>query len=212
MNNQYVKRKVVTRDMQSCLICQRLTDTVLFNKSGPDWIYTCDLHLDDNPQFVTPLYSEEYKHALEDMKRCQMELAQCKNKERHTGSWDGWITTIFNKKRENEKKEQDSESKPTFDETEKSIDSFHLERELQMKYDKALDTMTSLQAQNKNYKLSDKMFQYRMFHRKEQQQRLQQRKRQEEQVKKESESYTDTDPADLAEKFNFPSAPNSDLK
>ncbi|CAL9736738.1 VPS4-associated protein 1 [Monosporozyma servazzii] len=213
MNNEYVKRKVAPKDRQSCLICQRLTDVVLFNQSGPDWIYTCNLHLEDNPQFVTPLYSPEYYHSVEEMKRCQLELTQCKKKELHTGSWDGWITTIFNKKRIDDNKEQDGDDDTKGTTVEPATTPpVNLERELQVKYDKALENMTTLQTQNKTFKLSDKMFQYRLLRRKEQQQHLQQRKRQAELAKKEAESYTNTDPTEFAEKFSFPAAPKGDIK
>lgn len=212
MNNEYVKRKVAPKDRQSCLICQRLTDIVLFNKSGPDWLYTCDLHLEDNPQFVTPLYSPEYYQSVEDMKRCQLELSQYKKRELHTGSWDGWITTVFNKKRSNDSKEQDSDDPKDTNGVSPVTTPVNLERELQAKYDQALETMTTLQLQNKTFKLSDKMFQYRLLRRKEQQQQLLQRKRQMEQAKKEAESYTNTDPTEFVEKFSFPAAPKGDIK
>lgn len=206
--------------MQSCWICQKFTDTVLFNETGPDWIYTCDLHLMDNPQFVTPTYPAKYYEAVTEVKRCQLQLSQFKDKQLHSSSWDGWITAIFNKKR-------GKEDTPTGETTpplpppvalleaaqgSDTPDPKKLERGLQMEYDSALETMTTLQSQNKTYKLSDKMFEYRIQIRRKQQLQLQQRKRQEEQAKREAQSYTTTDPAELAEKFNFPSVPQNKLK
>lgn len=211
-----MKRKVATKDAQPCIICQRMATTVLFNASGPDWIYTCDLHLEDNPQFATPVYPSEYNTALQEMKLCQTQLAQIKDKrDGKGGSWDNWINTMFTKKQAGKKEKNDTTDKDTdnavsnSEETEQ--DPASLERELQVKYDKALETMSALQKQRKTFTLSDKMFEYRLLRRKQQRLRAQQQLKQQEQLKKEQESYTDTDPADLEAKFNFPTVPKNNL-
>lgn len=215
MNNEYVRRKVANKDMQLCLICHKLTSTVLFNKSGPDLIYTCDIHLEDNPQFVTPLYSNDYYKAVEELKCCQERLNQLNKKDMQSKSWDGWITTIFNKKREVEKNKNEDKDKSGEDikNNSNSLDtSGSIKEELQTKYDKALETMTVLQRQNKYFKLSDKMFQYRIQSRRDQIRKLQQRKRQEEVLRREEANYSNTDPSELITKFNFPTVPKTDLE
>lgn len=221
MNNEYIRRKVADKDIQLCLICHKLTSTVLFNKSGPDWIYSCDIHLDDNPQFVVPLYSDEYYKAVEELRCCQERLNQLNNKDEQSKSWDGWITTIFNKKREVEKNK--NKDKDTIDEEIKDNNTSNstnktdatpelVRKELQLKYDTALETMTMLQKQNKRFKLSDKMFQHRLQFHRDQKRRLHQLKKQEGLMKREAANYSNTDPSELISKFNFPTAPKSSLE
>lgn len=219
MNNEYIKRKVADKDVQLCLICHKLTSTVLFNKSGPDWIYSCDIHLDDNPQFVTPLYSDDYYKAVETLKYCQERLSQLYSKDAQSKSWDGWITTIFNKRKEVEKNKNknkdkiEEEIKDDAEDNSTTADTPELVRkELQSRYDKALATMNMLQKQNKRFKLSDKMFQYRVQLRRDQARKLHQRKRQEELMRREEANYSNTDPSELTLKFNFPTTPNNKLK
>ncbi|CCK69965.1 Vfa1p KNAG_0D02150 [Huiozyma naganishii CBS 8797] len=220
MNNEYIKRRVATKDSQLCMICQKPTTTVLFNQSGQDWIYTCELHLQNNPQFVTPSYSQEYHDAVENCKNNREALTKLKNNNStDSSSWDTWVNRLFTKKQENDKaKPKESEilnselptntrddkgSNPT--NPAKSPDIQSQINDLQGQYDAALEKMLTLQKSNKSFKLSDKMFALRLENRREKQ-RAQERKRREE------ENYSNTDPEQMQSQFSFPEVPKNVLK
>lgn len=209
MKNEYVKRKVALKDTQACLICNKATTVVLYNASGPDWFYVCEIHLQDNPQFAKPIFSKEYEQEVQHLRQVKQKIsatAAIKN-----GNWDGWITKLFSKHKdgkndsksnnddnENDKKEEDS---PTDDNTSDNKGALPSDLTvLQQEYDETLDRVTKLQKSSRAYQLSDISFQNRVQHKKN-------RDQQELRKKQLAESYTDTDPEELLEKFSFPSVP-----
>ncbi|QLQ82618.1 hypothetical protein HG537_0H03810 [Torulaspora globosa] len=191
MINEYVARKVATKDMQPCLICSKPTVTVLYNASGPDWLYTCDIHLHDNPQFAIPIHSIEYQEAVDKLRRLKLQVDKASVK--NSNSWDGWVSHLFNKKptKEDHNEEVSIENNEA-DEPE----------DVQKKYNQQLDLVANLQKKTRKYQLSDTTFNSRIERRKNQQRMLERRK-------KEQELYANTDPQELATQFTFPSVPNN---
>lgn len=201
MKNEYIARKVATKDMQPCLICSRPTVTVLYSASGPDWLYTCDIHLHDNPQFAIPIYSTEYQEAVKKLKALKLEADQI-SAAKGSKSWDGWVSHIFTKKQaKDESKEGKSDTTTEEKEPEKEAEKPKPE-DAQKKYSQQLDLVASLQKKNKKYQLSDTTFNSRIERRKNQQRMAERRK-------KEQELYANTDPNELANQFNFPSVPKN---
>ncbi|KAL3232991.1 hypothetical protein RNJ44_04907 [Nakaseomyces bracarensis] len=200
MINEYVKRKVALRDTQGCVLCHKPSTTVLFNKSGPDWFYTCDLHLQDNPQFAVPVYGTEYDEVVAKMKDTKRALSMVQTKG-GLGNWDGWVNKFIsttNKKKEEDKKDSKEDSKEEKEKTKEENTPANLQRE----YEQLLDRLTQLQKDTKRYKLSDVMFQNRVD--------LKERQRIKEiRIKKIQEQYSNTDPTELETKFNFPSVPTT---
>lgn len=200
MNNEYVKRKVALKDMQSCIICQKPVTTVLYNQSGPDWLYTCDIHLRDNTNFVIPQYNNEYESTLQELQKVKLQLKiQASN---GTGSWDTWISKIFVKKSTSDKDNDDEDSK-------KKIETDLEESKappvnMQAEYNRLVDKMTELQQKNRNYKLSDNMFMHRTQLKRKQELLIAKRKQEE-------ANYSNTDPNELKAKFSFPDVPNAEL-
>lgn len=181
MKNEYTARKVHIKDMQPCLVCHKPTTTVLYN--GIDWFYTCDIHLQDNAQFVKPLYSKEYQDAVTTLKTLKPPTAVDSN-----SGLDGWVTKFLKK----DKKDGDD----------KTTDDKDQRRELQRQYDEQLDLVVKLQQQNRKYQLSSVLFESRI-------QRKQLENRWKEQKRIEDENYTNTDPQELQMKFAFPSVPKN---
>lgn len=177
MKNEYTARKVALKDMQACLICHKPTTTVLHN--GPDWFYTCEIHLQDNPQFVTPLYSSEYQDAVAKLKDLKPQA------ETVSAGWDGWVSKLL------KKGDKDEEEKSTEDQAQS-----------QKQYSDQLDKVAQLQKQNRNYQLSHIAFDSRV-------QRKQAEAKAKEQKRLHDESYTNTDPQELLTKFAFPRVPKT---
>lgn len=208
MINDYIARQVAAKDMQPCLICSKPTVTVLYNASGPDWLYTCDIHLHDNPHFATPIYNAEYQEALDKLKMLKAQVGKLSAADK-PASWDGWVSQIFIKKpkkddedeNENEDKDKDKELKNQADEK-KQADSL---KECQQKYNQQIDLVTSLQKKSRRYKLSDVTFNSRVQRKKNE--RIQAERR-----RKEQEMYSTTDPEEIAKKFAFPTVPNNNIK
>lgn len=207
MINDYIARQVAPKDMQPCLICSKPTVTVLYNASGPDWLYTCDIHLHDNPHFATPIYSDEYKEALDKLKILKVQVGKLSAADK-PASWDGWVSQIFIKKpkkddedeNEDKDKDKDKELKNQANEK-KQADSL---KECQQKYNQQIDLITSLQKKSRRYKLSDVTFNSRVQRKKNE--RIQAERR-----RKEQEMYSTTEPEEIA-KFAFPTAPNNNIK
>lgn len=185
MKNEYTARKVGIKDMQPCMVCNKPTTTVLYN--GPDWFYTCDIHLQDNPQFVTSLYSKEYQDSVTKLKALKPPPVA-----NNGGSWDGWVSKLL--KRDNKGQEAGEGGSEQGNKDQR--------QELQRQYDEQLDLVGKLQRQNRKYQLSRIVFDSRI-------QRKQTEARLREQKRIEDENYTNTDPHELQMKFTFPSVPKS---
>ncbi|QLL34548.1 hypothetical protein HG536_0G04100 [Torulaspora globosa] len=194
MINEYVARKVATKDTQPCLICSKPTVTVLYNASGPDWLYTCDIHLHDNPQFAIPIHSMEYQEAVEKLKTLKLQAGQAAAA-KGSKSWDGWVSHIFTKKPAKEEDNSKSDSSNESQEAEQPED-------VQKKYNQQIDLVANLQKKTRKYQLSDITFSSRI-------ERRNNRQRMAERRKKEQELYANTDPNELASQFTFPSVPNN---
>lgn len=202
MINEYTARLVAAKDMQPCLICSKPTVTVLYSSSGPDWLYTCDIHLHDNPHFATPLYGTEYLESLEKLKtlKAQVDRLSAASK---PASWDGWVSHIFIKKPKKDDEDGDSKDKvedKVEDKSEKKKEADTL-KETQQAYSEQIDLVTALQKKNRKYKLSDVTFESRV-QKKKNDLRIAERK------KREQELYTSTDPEEISKKFAFPSVPS----
>lgn len=193
MINEYTARKVATKDMQPCLICSKPTVTVLYNASGPDWLYTCDIHLHDNRHFATPIYSAEYQQAVKTLKTLKLQVDE-KSATKGSKSWDGWVSHVFAKK-------------PQKNDTKEELEEKDVEgpESLQKKYDQQLDLVANLQRSIKKYQLSDTTFNNRVERRRNQEKMAEKRK-------KEQELYANTDPNILTSQFAFPSVPNNTVK
>lgn len=191
MKNEYTARKVSIKDTQPCLVCHKPTTTVLYN--GIDWFYTCDIHLRDNSQFVTPLYSKEYQEAVTKLKALKPPAAV-----NSSSVLDGWITKFLKK----DSTEKNVEKNRDGDDSDKTTENKDQRQELQRRYDAQLDLIAKLQRQNRKYQLSRTVFELRI-------QRKQWENRWREQKRIEDANYTDTDPKELEMKFVFPSVPKS---
>ncbi|CAR29875.1 hypothetical protein ZYGR_0AD05640 [Zygosaccharomyces rouxii] len=196
MKNEYTARKVGIKDMQPCVVCYKPTTTVLY--SGIDWFYTCDIHLQDNPQFVTPLYSKEYQDAVAKLKALKPLPAT------NSGSGlDGWVSKFLKKDKKEKHNGGDGDGNGDGDgDGEKTTKDKDQGQELQRQYDEQLDLVSKLQRQNRKYQLSRTVFDSRI-------QRKQMETKWKEQKRIEDESYTNTDPLELETKFVFPSVPKS---
>ncbi|SMN19069.1 similar to Saccharomyces cerevisiae YER128W VFA1 Protein that interacts with Vps4p and has a role in vacuolar sorting [Maudiozyma saulgeensis] len=202
MSNEYTKRKVALKDMQPCMICSKPATTVLFNQTLKDWIYSCDIHLIDNPSFVVPLYSQEYKNTVAELQRVKQQLkVQASN---GSGSWDTWVNKIFSKNNSSKDSDSTDESKDDISSPPKNNEESSPPIDYQAEYNKLLDNMTELQKKVRNYKLDDNMFQHRLRTKKAQQMAIAKRK-------KEEANYSNTNPEELEKMFSFPSVPNNDL-
>lgn len=201
MINEYIARKVALKDTQSCLICSMPSTTVLYNNSGPDWFYTCDIHLQDNPHFVTPMYSQEYQDALSKLKILKAKVSELTNSQ-DSASWDGWVSKIFTRKAKETEDikngKDDAKGKKLDTETANEADT--PKKSLQREYSEQLDLVTELQKKNRRYQLSKVTFDSRVQRKLDEQKMTAKRKLEE-------ENYTDTDPEDLAQKFAFPIVP-----
>ena len=185
MNNSYTRRKVATKDQKPCLICSKPTTTVLYNQSGPDWLYTCDLHLEDNPHFVTRVYSEAYSDTLRELEGVRRELEKVESLGRNSrASWDVWVSKIFDSRAgsadtssggsNSNSNTTDTKTSPTTTTTTESTATATAQSSLQQRYNALLDRLAELRRQEqgrRNYKLSEQMFEYRLLRR---QQRLRQ--------------------------------------
>lgn len=203
MINEYTARRVAAKDMQPCLICSKPTVTVLYNVSGPDWFYTCDIHLRDNPQFATPLYSGEYQGGLEQLKALKTQIDKLSAASK-PASWDGWVSHLFIKKPKKEEDEEEDSQKKSGGESEEKKDADTL-KELRQRYSEQIDLVTALQKKNRKYKLSDITFDSRVQKKRHDQIIL-------ERKKKEQELYTTTDPEEISKNFAFPSVPSNTIK
>lgn len=204
MINEYIARKVAVKDTQSCLICSMPCTTVLYNNSGPDWFYTCDIHLQDNPHFVVPIYSQEYQDALNKLKILKAKVGDLTNLQ-GSASWDGWVSKIFTRKTketEDAKNDKDGTKEKELDtKTANAADTADTaKKNVQREYSEQLDLVTELQKKNKKYQLSKITFDSRV-QRKLDEQKLKAKR------KIEEENYTNTDPDDLVQKFCFPVVP-----
>ena len=211
MNNSYTRRKVATKDQKPCLICSKPTTTVLYNQSGPDWLYTCDLHLEDNPHFVTRVYSEAYSGTLRELEGVRRELEKVESLGRNSrASWDVWVSKIFDSRAgsadtSSNSNTTDTKTSPTTTTTTttESTATATAQSSLQQRYNALLDRLAELRRQEqgrRNYKLSEQMFEYRLL-------RRQQRLRQLAKRRQEAANYSNTDPDEIAAKFQFPEVP-----
>ena len=222
MNNSYTRRKVATKDQKPCLICSKPTTTVLYNQSGPDWLYTCDLHLEDNPHFVTRIYSEAYTSTLRELEGVRRELDRLEGTGRSGhgsgASWDVWVSKIFDSKKSatsdtttttttttTNTQASSPPPPPTTDNTATATATTATAQtsSLQQRYNVLLDRLAELRRQergHRNYKLSDQMFEYRLLRRQQQLKQLAKRRQ-------EAANYSNTDPDELAAKFQFPEVP-----
>lgn len=203
MSNEYVKRKVALKDMQPCMICSKPATTVLYNQTLRDWIYTCDIHLQDNPGFVVPVYSKEYNDTVTELQQVKQKLkVQASD---GSGSWDTWVNKMFTKKKPNEDKDKDGKdaTEGNTDTNDGSKNPTKTTENYQEEYNGLLDKMTDLQSKVRNYKLDNTMFQHRLRTKRAQEIAIAKRK-------KEEANYSNTNPDELEKSFSFPTVPNVD--
>ncbi|CAB4254351.1 similar to Saccharomyces cerevisiae YER128W Protein that interacts with Vps4p and has a role in vacuolar sorting [Maudiozyma barnettii] len=202
MSNEYVKRKVALKDMNPCMICSKPATTVLFNQTLKDLIYTCDIHLIENPGFVVPIHSQEYNSTVAELQRVKLQLkVQASN---GSGSWDTWVNKIFTKRNSSKDSENSDDTKKDETPTPVKEDQDKLPAiDYQSEYNKLLDKMTELQMKVRNFKLNDNMFQHRLQTKKAQQIAIAKRK-------KEEANYSNTKPEELEKVFSFPTVPSND--
>lgn len=194
MINEYVCRKVALKDLQPCLICGKPSTTVLHNGSGPDWFYSCDIHLKDNPQFVTPVYSNDYEAHVEKIKSLKQQIAAI-TKNTDPSAWDSWVTKFYNNK---------SKTKAYYGKEEEQVPDAQHASDLKKEYGEIVDKILELQKKNTKFKLSDVMFESRV-------QRLKDEHMMRERRRQDEKCYTNTNPDELLGKFNFPTIPK-DIK
>ncbi|KAL2707120.1 VFA1-like protein [Kluyveromyces marxianus] len=200
MKNEYTKKKVSRKDRKACLICQNPTETVLFNASGPDWFYTCDLHLVDNPQFAQPLYPKEYHDLLAGLKTLKDRIEALERKQ--TGGWDQWIGKWLDKDGKQKPKEGDKEADKEAEgdkEPEKEAPKDTL-LQLKKQYQDSLDRIALLKQKSNTYTLYDLVYQSRVD-------RLRKLAQLKEKKRIEQQSYTNTDPQQLLQSVQFPEVP-----
>lgn len=208
MKNEYYKKRVQPKDQKSCLICGNPTVTVLFNPTGPDWLYTCDIHLKDNPQFVKPLYPPEYDtvlKTLESLKRKITEVSQAEG-----GMWDQWINKFLKSKNEaptNDTPQDNNKKHSSKDQSEESSDennphSVSTSESLRKEYQENLDKLANLQNSNKKFTLNSIVFENRIT-------RMKNMAAAQERKRLEQAAYTNTDPDQLLKKLSFPTVPNT---
>ena len=187
---------------------------MLYNQSGPDWLYTCDLHLEDNPHFVTRVYSEAYSDTLRELEGVRRELEKVESLGRNSrASWDVWVSKIFDSRAgsadtssggsNSNSNTTDTKTSPTTTTTTESTATATAQSSLQQRYNALLDRLAELRRQEqgrRNYKLSEQMFEYRLL-------RRQQRLRQLAKRRQEAANYSNTDPDEIAAKFQFPEVP-----
>lgn len=199
MINDYTRRKVAVQDTQACYLCHKPTNVVLYNQSGPDWFYTCELHLQNNPQFAVPVYGAEYESILKKMKETKELLNKQVTSKGGVGNWDGWVNKLISSRKS---KDDDKEADKKDDQKEDTQDAERQEPDLQKQYDMLLDKLTEIKSKNKKYKLSDMMFQNRVdLKERERLRRIR--------IQKKQEQYSNTDPLELETKFQFPSIPQT---
>lgn len=89
--NVYNLRAVAEPSRKPCDFCFKPTQAVLITSDGKsDFFYICEIHLKDS-SFAVPIYSEEYKKALEGKKAMEGEIQFLKQKwdEKHRyGNWE----------------------------------------------------------------------------------------------------------------------------
>ncbi|CCD23284.1 Vfa1p NDAI_0B02490 [Naumovozyma dairenensis CBS 421] len=200
MINEYVSRKVSLKDINGCLICQKPTTTVLYNKSGPDWFYTCDIHLQDNPEFVKPIYGKDYETKTNRLKSVQQELHRIQ-KNNDPSSWDGWVGKLFIKKNKNQSpdkdKDKDKDENKDGDNNNNKVGNESTGNRsdmLQREYQTLLDELTHLKQNNRKYQLDNSLYENRV-----------QRRIRTQRIK---ETYTATNPEELAQRLaTFPNVP-----
>lgn len=201
MSNGYVKRKVALKDMQPCMICSKPATTVLYNQTLRDWIYTCDIHLQDNPNFVVPIHSQEYNDTVAQLQQVKQKLKE--QASNGSGSWDTWVNKMFSKKDSKEDEDKKGVTDSNTETRHESENNNETAQNYQDEYNKLLDRMTDLQSKVKNYKLDNTMFQHRLRMKRAQEIVIAKRK-------KEEANYSNTDPEELEKTFSFPSVPNVD--
>ncbi|CCE64253.1 hypothetical protein TPHA_0H00430 [Tetrapisispora phaffii CBS 4417] len=209
MINKYKANKVALKDAKSCIVCHRLSQVCLFNETGPDWFYSCPVHLENNAMLARPIYSKEYNDALSEMKQLKQQIGVLESKGRE--SWDGWVANIFSKKKVDANvtnsgtevdngKEGSSEESAETSQNDSTLDLSALKK----KYDGMLDQIAQMQKNNKLYELSNLMFQNRVEIKRRQDNLLAQKKQEE-------KNFTNTQPEEILQNFSFPSVPK-DIK
>ncbi|AET41668.1 Vfa1p Ecym_8398 [Eremothecium cymbalariae DBVPG len=198
MENVYTKRKVSAASASTCLVCLKPTTTVMYNKSGQDWFYCCDLHILDNPQFAQPIYTSHYKERLKRVNELGAKLGS--HSATHSGNWDSWITNLFTsaKVAPPETKSQPNSEKPPADPAD--AEPKETLSQLKLQYDKELSAVADIKKNTRTYSLSQVMFESR-------QQRLKHLSNVKEQNRMHQEAYSNTDPEDLLKRYNFPELP-----
>lgn len=191
MENIYKKRKVADKDTSACFVCYKPTQTVLQHKSGHDWFYCCDLHLQDNPQFAQPIYSHDYHSAVAHTKKLAIMLKQ--ETKKTTSSWDSWFNKLV-------------AYKSTGDGTVQNTGKTDKEKDIQpdtsisAQYQEAVDSLVKIKNSCKTYSLNSVVFHSRV-------QMLNDIKRLQEQKQKKREAYSNTKPDELLAKYEFPEVP-----
>lgn len=182
------------------MICGKPTITVLFNASGPDWFYTCDIHLVDNPQFVQPSYPKEYHDLVANLKPLKERIEELQSKKR--GTWDQWVNNLLDSKKTSTKdKDEKKEDDNTTSDAKKSDDPPTLEQ-LKQEYQTKLDKVAALAESSDKYTLYDIVFQSRID-------RLRKLAQLKEKKRVEQQSYTNTSPDQLLKSFSFPEVPKN---
>ncbi|QEU61648.1 Vfa1 [Kluyveromyces lactis] len=200
MKNEYTRKKVSAKDRKACLICGNPTVTVLFNGSGPDWFYTCDIHLADNPQFVQPLYPKEYHESLASLKPLKERIEELQRKER--GTWDQWVNKIFDSKKPSSSDDKKEDRDDASSDDKKKTDEANSLEELKQTYQATLDKLAASRETCNKYTLHDLVFQSRVD-------RLRKLAQLKEKKRVEQQSYTNTDPNQLLQSFSFPEVPKN---
>ncbi|SCW01061.1 LAFE_0D04214g1_1 [Lachancea fermentati] len=205
MKNEYIKRKVSSRDAKPCIICSIPTTCVLYGDKGIDWFYCCELHIQDNPQFATPIYPPGYEEAVQKLKVLKQKLDEQQTSS--SGNWDTWVNKLLSKKPKNadpknaDPKNEDKE--PAKEEIQSASDTLKQSTPtLEQEYQETLDSVVRFKQNLRKFSLNDIMFASRVESRKRQQ-ALRLKKQ------KEQEAFTNTDPDELMSKFAFPSVPKA---
>lgn len=231
-SKSYLKRKVAAP--KPCSICFKPTTTCMYNpniyQGIADWFYCCDIHLEDNPSFMNPLYDTSYHTILEEANTVDAKLQKTQEELKSCGSWDTWLNGFLNKKKtssiepepalKTENKDQKNESSKEEGKSEETLKSKkeQQKQKINKSAEETLKTKLSELAEQKKI-LTNKLFQIKQNTKKfeindvmyrSKIMTIQQKMKKQKELKTQEEVYTRTDPTELMTKF--PTLPkNNDL-
>lgn len=197
MHNEYTKRKVSPKDAQACLVCSNIVTTVLYNSVLQDWFYCCDLHLKTDPNFVKPLYPNDYEECLQKLATLKEEISKLDQNKK--GNWESWATKfLFNQNKTTTETQNKLEtSEENIAQTDASKD-----KDLRKKYEQYLNTISTYQQEVKKFQLNEIIFQNRI-QRKREMLKIQQKQHEEQNL------YSNTNPNELFQLFKSLNTPKS---